>query len=130
MTNMNEVIAQNISNRLSQMGRKQTELAESLNLPKQTVSKMLTGTRMISAPELSLIAAFCNTTMESLVAVPADFQNINPLKVFMGEVKTPEGKKGIETADELINLYLFHSKYQSKEFKENCSKEWSDEYTA
>ena len=51
----------------------------------------------------------------------------NPLKVFMREVKTPEGKKGIETADELINLYLFHSKYQSKEFKENCSKEWSDE---
>jgi len=45
----------------------------------------------------------------------------------MREVKTPEGKKGIETADELINLYLFHSKYQSKEFKENCSKEWSDE---
>ena len=130
MTNMNEVIAQKIGNCLSQMGKKQTELAESLNLPKQTVSKMLNGTRMISATELSLIAAFCNTTMESLVAVPADFQNMNPLKVFMGEIKTPEGKKGIETADELMNLYLFHSKYRSKEFKENCSKEWSDEYTA
>ena len=127
MTNMNEVIARNISNRLSQMGKKQTELAETLNLPKQTVSKMLNGTRMISAPELSRIATFCNTTMESLVTVPADFQNINPLKVFMGEVRTPEGKKGIETADELINLYLFHSKYQSPAFKENCNREWSDE---
>jgi hypothetical protein len=28
-------------------------------------------------------------------------------------------RKDIETADELVNLYLFHSKYQSRE--------WSDE---
>ena len=127
MTNMNEVIARNISSRLNQMGKKQNELAESLELPKQTVSKMLNGTRMISAPELSRIAAFCNTTMESLVAVPDGFQNSSLLKVFMGKVHTPEGQKGIETADKLIDLYLFHAKYQSEEFRKNSSREWTDE---
>jgi len=127
MTNMNEVIAKNISNRLNQLGRKQNELAESLTLPKQTVSKMLSGTRMISAPELTRIAAFCKTTMEALVAVPDDFQNSSLLKVFMGKVQTAQGRKGIETADKLIDLYLFHAKYQSEEFKKGCSKEWTDE---
>lgn len=127
MTNMNEVIAQNISSRLSQIGKKQTELAEFLNLPKQTISKMLNGTRMISAPELSHIATFCKTTMESLVTAPSTFISTNPIRVFMGEVKTENGRKGLETADILMNMYLFHSKYQSEEFKHNCNKEWTDE---
>lgn len=127
MTNMNEVIAQNISSCLSQMGKKQAELADFLSLPKQTISKMLNGARMISAPELSQIATFCNTSMEFLVSMPTTFTVTNPLKVFMGEVKTEGGRKGIETTDKLINLYLFHSKYQSEEFKQNCNKEWSDE---
>lgn len=127
MTNMNEVIAQNISSRLSQIGKKQADLANFLNLPKQTISKMINGTRMISAPELSQIADFCKTSMESLVSIPINFSTTNPLKVFMGEVKTDGGSKGIKTADELINIYIFHSKYQSDEFKQNCSKEWSDE---
>jgi hypothetical protein len=42
-------------------------------------------------------------------------------------VQTAQGRKGIETADKLIDLYLFHAKYQREEFKKGCSKEWTDE---
>ena len=70
MTNMNEVIAGNISRCLNHLGKKQNELAEAVHLPKQTISKMLNGSRMISAPELKAIADFCKTTMDKLVQIP------------------------------------------------------------
>lgn len=64
---MNEVIAMNISNLLKSSRKKQQDLADALNMPKQTISKMLNGARMISAPELSKIANYFSVSMDSLV---------------------------------------------------------------
>lgn len=49
---MNAVIAKNVSVSLAKQNRKQIELAEYLEVSRQTVSKMLSGIRTISAGEL------------------------------------------------------------------------------
>lgn len=124
--NMNEVIAMNISNLLSQNKKKQQDLADALNMPKQTISKILNGARMISAPELSKIAHFFNVTMDSLVQ--ENNQVIySPIKVFMGEVNSESGRAAIETAEKLMDLYSFHHKFQTQEYINRCNQVWSDE---
>lgn len=126
MTNMNEVIEGNISRCLNQLGKKQNELAKAVHLPKQTISKMLNGSRMISAPELKAIADFCKTTMDKLVQIPEHFQNNSPVTMFMGKVSTDAAKQSLKAADKLMDIYLFNRKYQTKEYKANFSREWSD----
>ena len=123
---MNEVIAMNIGNLLRQTKKKQQDLADALNMPKQTISKMLNGARMISAPELSKIANFFNVSMDSLVQEKTEVA-YSPIKVFMGEVKTAGGKAAIETAEKLMDLYSFHHKFQTKEYMDKCNQVWNDE---
>lgn len=123
---MNEVIATNISNLLSQAKKKQQDLADAIKMPKQTVSKMLNGTRSISAFELKQIAIFLNVSMDSLVTEQVE-RSYSPIKVFMGSAKTEASKKGIEIAEKLMDIYSFHNKYQTKEFIDNCNQVWSDE---
>lgn len=123
---MNEVIAMNISSLLKASKKKQQDLADALHMSKQTISKMLNGARMISAPELSQIANYFNVSMDSLVQekVPVVY---SPIKVFMGEVKSDGGKAAIETAERLMDLYSFHHKFQTKEYINKCNQVWSDE---
>lgn len=123
---MNEVIAMNISNLLKASKKKQQDLAEALHMSKQTISKMLNGARMISAPELSQIANYFNVSMDSLVQEKAPVV-YSPIKVFMGEVKSAGGKAAIETAERLMDLYSFHHKFQTKEYINKCNQVWSDE---
>lgn len=123
---MNEVIATNISNLLSQTKRKQQDLATALKMPKQTVNKMLNGARMISASELCQIARFLNVSMDALVQ-ENNAVSYSPIKAFMGEVKSEGGKRGIETAEKLMDLYSFHYKFQTKEYMNRCNQVWSDE---
>ena len=123
---MNEVIAMNISNLLSQAKKKQQDLADALHMPKQTISKMLNGARMISAPELSQIANYFNVSMDSLVQEKTQVV-YSPIKVFMGEVKSADGKAAIEIAEKLMDLYSFHHKFQTKEYINKCNQVWSDE---
>lgn len=123
---MNEIIAMNISNLLSQEKKKQQDLANALDMPKQTISKMLHGARMISALELSKIANYLNVSMDSLVQEKP--QGVySPIKVFMGEVKSDCGKAGIEIAERLMDLYSFHYKFQTQEYINKCNQVWSDE---
>ncbi len=70
MIDMNLIIARNVSNALKNAGKKQSELAVALDCSKQIVSNMLSGARSITAPELKRIADFCNTSMDTLVALP------------------------------------------------------------
>lgn len=110
MVDMNIIIAKNISYALKNAGKKQYELAEAMNCSKQIVSNMLSGSRTINAIELKKIAEFCSVSMESLVAMPEKPVETNVVRAFMGQVKTDEAKKGIEIADKLIDMYLFHSR--------------------
>ena len=123
---MDEVIARNISNALSHANKKQQELADAIGVTKQTVSKMLNGGRMISASELCGIAKFLNMSVDSLAEEKKDVV-YSPITVFMGEVKTPEGREGIKTAERLMDMYSYHHKFKTEEFKDKCNQVWSDE---
>ena len=123
---MNEVIAMNISNLLKASKKKQQDLADALHMPKQTMSKMINGARMISALELNQIANYFHVSMDSLVQEKAPVV-YSPIKVFMGEVKSAGGKAAIETAERLMDLYSFHHKFQTKEYINKCNQVWSDE---
>ena len=81
MFDVNSMIAANIVAILKKQNRKQIDLAGALQTNKQTISKMLNGSRMINAIELKRIAEFLGVKMEAL--------NI---------------------ADKLSNMILFHSR--------------------
>ena len=110
MIDMNIIVAKNISNALKAVGKKQSELAEALGFSKQIVSNMLSGSRSINALELKRIADFCSVSMESLVKLPEQPIETNVVRAFMGQVKTQNAKAGIEIADKLIDMYLFHAR--------------------
>lgn len=114
MVDMNMVVAKNISYAMKSAGKKQCELAEAMGYSKQVVSNMLSGSRTVNAVELKNIAEFCNVSMESLVALPEKPIETNVVRAFMGHVKTDKAKKGIEIADKLIDMYLFHSRVYNR----------------
>jgi DNA-binding Xre family transcriptional regulator len=124
---MNEVLAHNIYMQLKQLKKKQTDLAENLGISKQTVNKMLNGGRTITAPELKQIADYLEVPMEELVKISDSSKPKAPLKAFMGRVSSTQGKEGIKIAEKLIQIYLFHAKYQKEAFKTWRNEEWSDE---
>lgn len=49
MIDVNAMIAANIAANLKRQNKKQIDLAEALQMNKQTISKMLNGSRMINA---------------------------------------------------------------------------------
>lgn len=109
MIDMNKAIADNILKLLKKQGKKQVELAKALDVSRQTVSKMLTGARSITAPELYQISAFFNISMEFLVDIPNIPQESNVVRAFMGHVQSNAAKQALAMADELADLILFHA---------------------
>ena len=110
MIDMKAIIAKNISLALKKSGKKQYELADALGYSKQVVSNMLLGSRTVNAVDLKRIAVFCNVSMDSLVEIPQHPVEENVVRAFMGDVNSAEAKKGIEIADRLIDMYLFHAR--------------------
>ncbi|MDO4293579.1 MAG: helix-turn-helix domain-containing protein [Eubacteriales bacterium] len=124
MVNMNMVIANNINKCLEKQKKKQVELAEYLNVSRQTVSKMMNGARTITAGELRKISEFCGSTMEDLTSVPTNYEEADIFHVFMGQVKTEEARQSIRDIDTLIELILFHD--QVKENGAAMREEWTE----
>ena len=118
MADTNMMIAKNIREALKKAEKKQYELADALGYSKQTVSNILAGSRTVNAMDLKKIAGFCNTSMDRLVALPEKPVETNVVRAFMGQVKTKEAKKGIEMADKLIDMYLFHSRIYERRSKD------------
>lgn len=123
MMDMNTIIANNISKTLKKNGKKQTDLAEKMGYSKQVISNMLSGSRSINAIELKQISEFCNVSMEELVTLPERPIETNVVRIFMGIAKTDEARQGIEFADKLIDMYLFHANVQEANII--GSTEWS-----
>lgn len=110
MVNMNEVISSNIVNIMKQNNKKQINLADYLGVSKQTISKMLNGSRMINAVELQKIAEFLGVSMEKLVEISQMTSEKNTVKAFMGRVESQEAKDGLAIADEIADLICFYAR--------------------
>jgi transcriptional regulator with XRE-family HTH domain len=107
---MNMTIARNIQTLLKQQNKKQTDLAESLQTNKQTVNKMLNGSRMINAIELKRISDFLGVSMEELTKIPEKAVDTDIVHAFMGKVDSEQAKTALEIADKLSDMILFHSR--------------------
>jgi transcriptional regulator with XRE-family HTH domain len=110
MMDMNMTIANNIFTILKQQNKKQTDLAESLQTNKQTVNKMLNGSRMIHAIELKQISDFLGVSMEELTRIPKKAADTDIAHAVMGKVDSEQAKTALEIADKLSDMILFHSR--------------------
>ena len=110
MVDMNVMIASNILALLKSQNRKQTDLADALKTNKQTVNKMLNGTRMINAVELKAIADYLGVRMEELTKISKAHSDTNVVHAFMGKVKSEQAKQALQIADELSDMILFHKR--------------------
>ena len=108
MVDMNMIIANNIMSCLKKQNRKQTDMAEGIGTTKQTVNKMLNGSRMINAIELKMIADFLGVKMEELTKMPEIVQEENVVHAFMGKVASQQAKDALLIADKLSDMNLFH----------------------
>ncbi len=110
MMDMNMTIASNILAILKQRNIKQTDLAEALKTNKQTVNKMLNGSRMINAIELKQISEFLSVKMEELTRIQVKAVDTDIVHAFMGKVVSIEAQNALTIADELSDMILFHRK--------------------
>ena len=110
MIDMNMVIAENILYMLKRQNKKQTELADSIGTNKQTINKMLNGSRMINAIELKMIADFFCVKMEELTRIPKTPIERDIVHVFMGKVDSEQARTALKTADMLSDMILFHKR--------------------
>ena len=125
MVDMNTVIAGNILSLLKKQNKKQTDLANALRTNKQTVNKMLNGTRMINAVELKSIAEYLGVKMEELTKIPSIHADTNIVHVFMGKLQSEQAKQARVIADELSDMILFHKKV--RENGEAMMIAWEDD---
>ena len=113
MLDMNLLIANNILMRLKEQHKKQVDLADGIGISKQTVSKMLNGSRAINAIELRRIAEYLGVTMDTLAKLPEAPQENNIIHAFMGRVTSEGGKNALAIADKLSDMILFHAKVRA-----------------
>ncbi|SES99167.1 Helix-turn-helix [[Clostridium] aminophilum] len=110
MVDMNAIIASNILELLKTQNKKQTDLADAIGTNKQTVNKMLNGTRMINAVELKSIANYLGVRMEELTRITTTHADTNIVHAFMGNVQFEQAKQALQLADELSDMILFHKR--------------------
>lgn len=110
MFDLNIIIAKNISAILKQQNKKQVDLANALHTNKQTVHKMLNGSRIINATELKQISEYLAVKMEDLMKISRDTTNTDIVQAFMGIVESEEAKEALRIADKLSDMIIFHKK--------------------
>ena len=125
MVDMNNVIAENIAGFLKKQNKKQTDLADALGTNKQTVNKMLNGSRMINAVELKSIAKYLGVKMEDLTKITSEYIDPSIVHVFMGKVQSEQAKQALVTADEISDMIIFHKKV--RENGKSMMRAWEEE---
>lgn len=124
MIDMNMIIAENIMRHLRKQNKKQTDMADGIGTTKQTVNKMLNGSRMINAIELKKISDFLGIKMDELLEMPEVTQEKSVVHAFMGKVASKEAKNALTVADKLSDMILFHSRV--RENGKAMMKSWED----
>lgn len=122
MMDVNVIVANNVMNLMRESGKKQIDLANELGVSKQTVSKMLSGSRMINIVELKKIAEWFHVRMEDLMDAHDQPREGNVVMAFMGKVNTEAAREALKTVDELADMIIFHA--NARENAVAMSKTW------
>ena len=122
MTGINETISDNILTLLREAGKKQTDLAEALDVSIRDVHRMLSGNRTINAAELRKIAEFFHVTMERLMQPSECIGNGDAIQSFMNQVKSDNARRSLKIADRLANMILYYARL--RENAEMMDQRW------
>lgn len=125
MIDINKIISNNIMNCLKKQNKKQTDLADAIGTTKQTVNKMLNGSRMIHAIELKKIADFLDVKMDELTQLSEVMPDEDVVHAFMGKVASQQAKDALTIADKLSDMILFHSRV--RENGTLMMEDWGDD---
>lgn len=110
MLDVNMIIANNIRAELKKENKKQVDLTEEIGISKQTTNKIMSGARAIDVIELHKISEYLHVPTDSLTKMPEELADTNLICMFMERAKTEEARKGIQIADELSDMILFHTR--------------------
>ncbi|MDO4208000.1 MAG: helix-turn-helix transcriptional regulator [Lachnospiraceae bacterium] len=109
MTDINVVVANNITDQMKRTNMKQIDLANAIGVTKQAMSKMLNGSRMISIAELRKIADYFHVRTDDLMEEPGSSYDGNVVKAFMGKVSSDAAREALRTVDELADMIIYHA---------------------
>lgn len=99
-------LIENIRDTMRRKNKKQVHIARRLQLQRQTVHKMLNGSRTITAIELKEIADFLEVSADALLAVPQREEEKDILQSLAEQAATLEAAEQIQAVDTIIDLYL------------------------
>lgn len=104
-TRENEALIRNIRNVMQQRGKRQVHIAQRLEVQRQTVHKMLNGTRMITAVELKEIADFLEVSADTLLELPDTMRGEDVFEKIIRGAGNEEAKEELRAVKRLIDLY-------------------------
>ena len=110
MIDVNMVVVNNIQKILTTKNISIIDLAYGTNISIETINKIMNGSKTINANDLHKIAEFLDVSLETLMKVQKFPNGTNAVNTFMGRVKSKEAQRGIEIADELSDMILFHTR--------------------
>ena len=103
-----EVIVRNIQKNLKKINKTQSDLAKYLDVSKQTMSKMLSGTRIINAIELYKIAEYFQIKMEDLITTDKKNEESCGIYALMGKVESEAALDALKMVDKISDMIIFH----------------------
>lgn len=110
MIDVNMVVVNNIQKILTTKNISIIDLAYGTNISIETINKIMNGSKTINANDLHKIAEFLDVSLETLMKAQEFPTGTNAVNSFMGRVKSKEAQRGIEIADELSDMILFHTR--------------------
>ena len=110
MIDVNMIIVNNIKKELATKNISVIDLAYGTNISVETINKIMNGSKTINANDLYKIAEFLNVSLETLMKVQEFPNGTNAVNTFIGRVKSKEAQRGIEIADDLSDMILFHTR--------------------
>ena len=110
MLDVNMIIANNIQTELNKQHKNQIDLTEGTGISKQTMSKIMNGAKAINSIELHKISEYLHVSIDSLMKMPEKPIDTNVIHALMERANTEEARRGIQLADKLSDMILFHTR--------------------
>lgn len=108
--NIFQQVGNNIQDVLREEDKTQQYLADSLNISKQVMSKIVMGAKSINVSEISQIAFVLKVPVERLLSVKEEEPKIHKFS-FMGRVENKKTKEGIERLKIIIDEIMMLEEY-------------------
>lgn len=108
--NIFQQVGYNIQDVLREKGKTQQYLADSINISKQVMSKIVMGTKAINVSEVSQIASVLEVSVERLLSMREEEPETHNFS-FMGCVENEKTKEGIELLKTIIDEIIMLEEY-------------------